>query len=60
MQSWTPCGKFCLWALVIAIDVSIAICQSATREFSAFEKKANVSHKADTVRFNNVYSLLNM
>ena len=42
LQSLIPCGKFCLWTLMIAINMSVAICQLATCEFSAFGKKANV------------------
>ena len=35
IQSSTPYEKFCLWALMIAIDVSITICQ-----FHSFGKKS--------------------
>ena len=39
IQSLTPFEKFCLWALIIAINVSVAICQLAIRQFSLFGKK---------------------
>ena len=38
----TPHGKFCLWALTVAINVSVAICQLATCKFSSFGKISNV------------------
>ena len=30
--------KFCVWALIIAITVSVAVCQLPTREFQSLEK----------------------
>ena len=39
IQSLNPFLKFCLWALIIEINVSVAICQLPIREFSLFGKK---------------------
>ena len=36
IQSFNPFGKFYLWALMIAVNVSVAICQSAIRQFPQF------------------------
>ena len=33
-----PFAKFCLWALMIAVDVSVAICQLPNRHFFNLEK----------------------
>ena len=38
MQSLNHCEKFCLWALIIVINMSVAICQLPTCQFSAFRK----------------------
>ena len=43
----TPHGEFCVWALTIAINVSAAICQLTTCNFSPLGKKSTVSDKFD-------------
>ena len=42
IHSLTPCHKFCFWALMIAINMSVATGQLGTCEFSVFEKKSPV------------------
>ena len=37
--------KFCLWASMIAINVSVAICQVPICQFSSFGKKSSASQK---------------
>ena len=34
-------GKFCVWALLAAINVSVAFCQLAACKFSSFGKMSN-------------------
>ena len=36
-----PFEKYCLWALMIAINVSVAICQLPIRQFCLFGKRSN-------------------
>ena len=43
IQSLNPYGKVCLWALMIAIDVSAAICQLPIRKLYSFGKMTNVA-----------------
>ena len=40
IQSLNPFEKFCLWALMIAINVSVAICQLSIRQFCSFGKRS--------------------
>ena len=40
LQIFNPLLKFCLWALMSAINVSVTSCQLPTCKFSAFGKKA--------------------
>ena len=39
IQLLNRCRKFCLWALMIAINVSVVICQLPIYQFSALEKR---------------------
>ena len=48
IQSLNPCGKMCIWALKIAINMSAAICQLPTCQFSALGKKANTLNGMST------------
>ena len=48
--SATSHGKFCLWALTVAIHMSVAFCQLATCNFSEFGKMSNERGKEETVK----------
>ena len=41
IHSLTPYGTFCLLALMIAINVSVAMCQLPVHQFSSFGKMSN-------------------
>ena len=51
-----PCGTFCLWALMIAINMSIAICQFTN--FRHLEKKA-IQHFSKLAEFTDHYQIAN-
>ena len=38
LQSLHPFEKFCLWASMSAVNVSVAICQLPVRQFCSFGK----------------------
>ena len=54
IESLNPCGKFCLWALAVAITVSVAICQLVTCKILLFGKKVYYGRGTYNRRVSNV------